>query len=414
MTDERNNDSLRRNTTDRMTLEECPTLEIPESERQPCVEEDTPPTDEWIRDEKVSDSDEWDDRPSTIRMGWAKRERRDEEESVPAGLCSSNGRAPADDTNPEMLIWQLDDEPESLRTTVRDEQALERTQIIDMERVLEMDRVLAPIDDDMAMVADEHALTDLAGAVGHELNNPLTTCVGYLRQLSAMVPHDDDKMALMVDRLGRNLNRIHSIVSELEMLAAESSGHSERVNLADAVERVHDQLGSFLNAHVELQLRPAYLRTDRPRLYQLVYIMLAAYMLDSEGDNHCSVRVSSRSVGACLEIVAPRKPRGSLRLDLLGILRRNTLDGSTPLGLAAELTREMGGSWSEAKSGEEFRVTAVLPRQSPNTASKGEQGQQKRRPNPASMPSQDWSKTSPGSHWRSAANRFVTLPRSRR
>lgn len=411
MTDERHNGSLHTNTTDRLSREECPTLELPEQERGPCFDErvdecvdedDTPPTDEWIRDEKISDN--WNERPSTIRMGWAKRDGSDSEAGVPAGFCSESSHAPADDTNPEMLIWQIDDQGDSLRETMRDEQAIERTQIIDMERVLEMDRVLAPVDDD-------HALTDLAGAVGHELNNPLTTCVGYLRQLSAMVPRDDDKMALMVDRLGRNLNRIHSIVGELEMLAAESSGHSERVDLATAVERVHDQLGSFLNAHVELQLRPAHLRTDRPRLYQLVYIMLAAYMLDSEGDNECSVRVSSRTVGACLEIVAPRKPQGSLRLDLLGILRRNTLDGSRPLGLAAELTRQMGGTWSESEIKDGYRVTAVLPRQSPGATSKEDHEQ---RPSTPETRDHDWSKTSPGPHWRSEANRFVTSPRSRR
>lgn len=378
-------------------------------EQESWVDEVTPLTGERIRHHKVSN--EWADRPSTIRTGWAKRDRATGVTKPPAGLCLGANHAPADDTNPEMRIWQLDSECDSLRETMRDEQALERTQIIDMERVLEMDRVSAAKGDDAGPSDDDHALTDLAGAVGHELNNPLTTCVGYLRQLSAMVPHDDAKMALMVDRLGRNLNRIHSIVGELEMLAAESCGHSERVDLATAVERVYDQLGSFLNAHVELQLCPTYLRTDRPRLYQLVYIMLAAYMLDSGGDNPCSVRVSSRSMGACLEIVASRKPQGSLRLDLLGILRRNTLDGSTPLGLAAELTRQMGGSWSEMSCEEGYRVNAILPRQTPGTASTGHQHQ---KPTTSSVNGQDWSKTSPGPHWSSAVNRFVTVPRSRR
>jgi hypothetical protein len=268
------------------------------------------------------------------------------------------------DTIPEMLVWKVDQEPSSLgdasasdsslRETVRDAQAFERTQIIDMDEVMGIDEA--------GFEGAEHALTDLAGAVGHELNNPLTTCVGYLRQISDMVSSDDGQMAHMVERLGRNLNRIHSIVGELEMLAAESTERRTRVDLAMVVERVHAQLSGFLDADVELDLRQAHLLADRPRLYQLVYIMLAAHMLDDENEGAFSVRVSSRTVGACLEIIAPHKPQGSLRLDLLGILRRDTLAGSTPLGLAAQLTQTMGGSWFETELADGHRVTAVLPR----------------------------------------------------
>lgn len=343
-------------------------------------------------------TDEQDDKtPPTLTMGWADR---DDEPFV------------AEDTNPDMLIWPVDEElheevgedVDSLRETVRDARAFERTQIIDMDSILPAGELASP--------SDDHALSDLAGAVGHELNNPLTTCVGYLRQLSSMVSNDDDQMALMLDRLGRNLNRIHSIVGELELLAAESNDQRQRLDLAAVVERVHDQLGSFLDADVELRLRPAYLRADRPRLYQLVYIMLAAHMLDSEGDNACTVRVSSRAVGACLEITSPKKPEGSLRLDLLGILRRNTVDGSTPLGLAAQLTREMGGQWFESAVDAGFRVSAVLPRHCPNAPVDNTDHTTQRRPGRPAR--EDYPKTSPGSHCNSAANRFDTSSRSRR
>ncbi len=389
MTDEGNNRSLDGESADQAMFEECPTLEIPE-ESSPS-EDTTPSTDQWLLENEPSVTDE---EPTTITMGWAARDDDPD--------AASREVAPADDTSPELLIWEVD-QPDSMRDTIRDARAFERTQIIDMDQVMEAS------DPDEPVAADEHALSDLAGAVGHELNNPLTTCVGYLRQLSSMIPHDDDQLTLMLDRLGRNLNRIHSIVGELEMLAAESSGQRQRIDLAVVVERVHDQLESFLDAHVELQLRSAYLRADRPRLYQLVYIILAAHMLDSHGDNHCRVRVSPRSVGTCLEVNSPRKPQGSLRLDLLGILRRNTLDGSTPLGLAAGLTREMGGSWYETALEDGYQIRAVLPRRSPGAKSKGPNRRQ-----PGEAPSQDSSKTSFSSHWSNPANRSDTWPRSRR
>ncbi len=260
--------------------------------------------------------------------------------------------------------WQMQADDASLRDTVRDITAIERTQIIDMDETFRSE-ALARNRQSGADSSDQEALSDLAGAVGHELNNPLTTCVGYLRQISSMVPPENAQMVDMLERLARNLNRIHSIVGELEMLAAESRGRQQRVDLAHVVERVHDQLSRFLKADVTLELSSAYLQCDRPRLYQLVYVMLAAYMLDDDASEHCIVRVSSRSVGACLEIIAACRPQGSLRLDLLGILRRNVLAGATPLGLAAQLTHEMGGSWFEPPVDSGHRVTAILPRQLP-------------------------------------------------
>jgi signal transduction histidine kinase len=329
-----------------------------------------------------------DDAPATITLGWAERD----DEFISVG-----------DTIPEMLIWKVEQEASSLRDTIRDARAFERTQIIDMDEVMGLEAEPNP--------AEEHALSDLAGAVGHELNNPLTTCVGYLRQISDLVSSEDDQMAHMVERLGRNLNRIHSIVGELEMLAAESSDRRTQVDLATVVERVHAQLSGFLDADVELDLRQAHLFADRPRLYQLVYIMLAAHMLDDQGsddenDGSFSVHVSSRTVGACLEIIAPQKPQGSLRLDLLGIIRRDTLAGSTPLGLAAQLTHTMGGTWLESEHPQGHRVTAVLPRRNTNTRPPDSKGGERT--------GEPYSKTSSGSHCSSDASRSPSSSKSRR
>lgn len=345
MTSERN-DSGSRDAASR-GIDDCPTKELPASQGP-------------RRRRQTRRCASIDEAPPTLTMGWARRRERDElradEAATVVDEVPHTEEMELDDTTPRVVEW-LDDEA-SLRDTVRDIDAVDRTQIIDMD---------AKFDDSapVAEPADQEALTDLAGAVGHELNNPLTTCVGYLRQISSMVPPENIQMLEMIERLARNLNRIHSIVGELEMLAAEASDRQERVDLARVVARVHDQLSRFLHTDVDLQLRPAFLEADRPRIYQLVYVMLAGYMLDDEASAHCSVRVGERSVGACLEVAAACRPQGSLRLDLLGILRRNVVAGATPLGLAAQLTREMGGSWFEPPVDAGHRVTAILPRRSP-------------------------------------------------
>jgi hypothetical protein len=369
MTSEDNNDTLARDDLDRKTEEECPTLEIP-AERLAGIRSSSAESDRTaqIRVDRHSPAKPRSEATGpTLTMGCAEGE----DDFISIG-----------DTVPEMLIFKVDQDASSLRDTMRDAKAFERTQIIDMNEVMG--------EDADPWADEEYALSDLAGAVGHELNNPLTTCVGYLRQISDMVSSDDGPMAHMVERLGRNLNRIHSIVAELEMLAAETSEHRAEIDLAVVVERVHTQLAGFLDANVELHLQQAPLLADRPRLYQLVYIMLAAHMLDDENDDSFSVRVSTLTEGACMEIIAPHKPQGSLRLDLLGILRRDTLAGSTPLGLATQLTHTMGGSWFESDQPEAYRVTAVLPRHCakhhrPNQDAK-----------PREMSNESYSKTSSG------------------
>ncbi|MFP4596710.1 MAG: histidine kinase dimerization/phospho-acceptor domain-containing protein [Persicimonas sp.] len=210
--------------------------------------------------------------------------------------------------------------------------------------------------------ADDDPLSDLAGAVGHELNNPLTSCVGYLHQLSSMVPSSDSELNLIIDRLGKNLNRIHSIVGELELLAAIAHEARQQVDLSEVVERIYEQLGSYLETEVELFLQPAYLDADRPRLKQLVYILLATHMIDEDTTRWCSAHVNSNESMVRFDVTSTNKPYGALRLDLLGILRRKELPAAAPLQLAAELTRELGGIWNEGRIDQGYRTTAILPR----------------------------------------------------
>ena len=204
-------------------------------------------------------------------------------------------------------------------------------------------------------------LEALASALGHEIFNPLTSCACYLHQLDKEAKAGSEAGAAAVDGLRRNLDRIHNIVGELQLIASAPNRGPEPVDLAKVVRRVHDQLSGLVKHEPQLDLEPAWLHADRARLEQLVCLVLTTHRLCAPPESLCRIEVARHRQTVHFEIVCDKKLSGPLRVDLLGIVRQQELPSNEPMSLAAQVVRAMGGDFHQAERDGKHRIRATLP-----------------------------------------------------
>jgi PAS domain S-box-containing protein len=198
----------------------------------------------------------------------------------------------------------------------------------------------------------------LANAIAHELNNPLTTAMLALARASK-APGDKDAVA----QVAQALERMREVIRELTMLAAMSS-EVEVVDVAATVRRVVE-LADIAAYQPRLELESAVLQAAPAQLYHLVYSMLQLHthlVTAATGAGlviECArageaVRIEIRSLTSALE--------GRARADLLGALRGTAREPDTGLRLAKSICEaDLRGAWSTQVDAESLRTTALIP-----------------------------------------------------
>ncbi len=216
------------------------------------------------------------------------------------------------------------------------------------------------------------SMANVARAIAHEINNPLATCMGYLRRALTMAEQrHDGELTDVLERLWRGAFRIKSIVGELQLLSEEVVGETEKLDLVTIVERVSTLIPPEMRAGIDYQLESVRVLVDRPRLYQIVYNMIMAHILatdhhiseNTEEEVHRGVNIRSGPTEdgrAELEIQGDAPPRMGTRTDLLAALRGEQSPSTLPLRLAQRLAEEAGGEWHERPLGDRYCTRVIF------------------------------------------------------
>lgn len=206
------------------------------------------------------------------------------------------------------------------------------------------------------------AMSNVARAIAHEINNPLATCMGYLRRAKQLAEDlESEELEEVLDSLSHGAARIRSIVGELQMLSEEFVGERERLDLAAVVERVGRLIAPEFRPRLDYRLETVEVYLDRPRLYQLVYNTIMSHLLsgrDTDREGSVVVRCGPHDdQGARLLVESDAIPRMGMRVDLLAALRGEEPTSTIPLRLAHRLALEMGTRWhEEAIDGDRYRT----------------------------------------------------------
>jgi C4-dicarboxylate-specific signal transduction histidine kinase len=119
------------------------------------------------------------------------------------------------------------------------------------------------------------SLGQMAGAVAHELNNPLMAITITAGTLSEVVkePHEAEDVDVLVDRIQRAAGRAAGVVSGVLTFARDSEATMESVDLADVVRQTLDLTQHSVTIRdvvIETQLGSAVVQGNSNQLQQVV------------------------------------------------------------------------------------------------------------------------------------------------
>jgi PAS domain S-box-containing protein len=194
----------------------------------------------------------------------------------------------------------------------------------------------------LAMLKAERSqsLSELAGAIGHEINNPLTVINGMVRILEAQGDTRDGAVA----QLRRSVHRVGLVGRELELLAGTASGELRMVQLDEVVQRLCE-LAAWDDKSIRCTLEPVCLNANIGLLYQLIYNLIIVQVVAGCGTEQRPVRVecANRQSGVYLSMAGGDVDRAqSLRADLLNAIRGDEISYALPLEISHRLADELG------------------------------------------------------------------------
>ena len=224
----------------------------------------------------------------------------------------------------------------------------------------------APAEPEGRREGGEGGALELALAVAHEINNPLTTISGWLQMLSED-REDDEQLAGVLASLREETDRIAEAVSQLLLFAQQEPPHREPMDLKHVIEqlsRAHsadcEEKGIHFITHISRQL-PAVTADEKQILHACEGIVLDAEAALGRGGH---IEVSCRPSNGGVEILfaddgatmAPDRLREVFRPFRRG---RSPNGNRVPLSVCYGIIRSHGGrieAKSDAATGTRFKV----------------------------------------------------------
>ncbi|MEZ4445663.1 MAG: ATP-binding protein [Polyangiaceae bacterium] len=248
--------------------------------------------------------------------------------------------------------------------------------VVSLELVTPLEQLEQGLVDERARrvhVAKLAALGEMAGGIGHELNNPLAICAGLADELRDLAS-GDPALCEVSRELERTVDRMAGIVRTLRRLARDAS--DDLSELCDLRSVVEDGLAlsraRFASAGIALQAEvpeePVILRCQRVPLGQALSSLLDnafdAVANQPGGWARVSLTASDEEVTLSVTDNGPGVPE-SLRDDILRpFFTTKPVGEATGLGLsvAHQILRRQGGeiALEQGAQGTSFRM--VLPR----------------------------------------------------
>jgi two-component system NtrC family sensor kinase len=222
------------------------------------------------------------------------------------------------------------------------------------------------------------ALGRLAGAVAHELNNPLSAIVMYARlverelETSGLGPETREELGRYVSQIQKDARRCGSVVGNLLLFARRSGGKFALHRVNDLIARSVTLVGHYLHiAHIEVETHPLdgddALACDADHVQQAFVALLLNAAEAMPGGGRLTVRAWAAEASICVEIsgIDGGAPHETPSHALEPSVPTGSTAGAARLGLPSVdiIVQQHGGSIEiDSAAGHATRVRVVLPR----------------------------------------------------
>lgn len=212
---------------------------------------------------------------------------------------------------------------------------------------------------------------EFVAGVAHELNNPLTSVIGFAELLNQQ--DVDEKHKKFSKRIVQSAERCHKIVQNLLSFARQHTPERKQADLNTIVESVIEILQyelrtSNIEIKKELQANLPPLLADAHQLQQVFLNILNNARQAMEGRNGSSVRIATRAAGDRLEVVFADNGPGISEENMSKIFNpfftTKPIGKGTGLGLSLSygIIQEHGGDIRvQSKLGEGTTFTISFP-----------------------------------------------------
>jgi signal transduction histidine kinase/CheY-like chemotaxis protein len=157
------------------------------------------------------------------------------------------------------------------------------------ERVAQRTHALAEAQGELVQAAKFAALGQLISGVAHEINNPLTSILGF-SELVLSRPELDPVLRRNVETIRSESLRVRGVVSNLSSFARRTPHRRERCDLRESLDRIVELRRYQLNANrIEViyprPSRPVWIEGDRDQLLQVLFnlVLNAEQAIGSRG-----------------------------------------------------------------------------------------------------------------------------------
>jgi PAS domain S-box-containing protein len=193
------------------------------------------------------------------------------------------------------------------------------------------------------------SIGQLAGAVGHELANPLGAAImgldAILFEPQVLAPD----VVKTLHGVRDSAARAAAVLNELRLLSRERREHGE-VHLDVCVHDVLNVSAMRVQGRVDAELASTRVETDPARCHQLVYHMLTTHLAGlPDDDRDARVQIQCATVdGAAMVSMRSRVAidHQTMVADLVSALRGEEARCEVPLVLAQQVAADLGGEWS--------------------------------------------------------------------
>jgi len=238
------------------------------------------------------------------------------------------------------------------------------------------DRILLAIEDITEIRASENRKDDFLSVSSHELKTPLTTIKGYNQTILKLLPADvNPKIALMVNKSGKQIDRLQNIITSLLEMSRIQSGKlvldADKIDLNQLIPEILEDMSEVdqkHRLHFESQLTKT-IAGDESQISQVVQNLLtnaAKYSPDakdikialSEVSNFAKVSVTDFGVGISLE---------DQKMIFDRFFRVSTIQKHFPgmgigLYISAQIIKQHGGTlWVDSEPGRGATFSFTLP-----------------------------------------------------
>jgi len=219
---------------------------------------------------------------------------------------------------------------------------------------------------------------DFFSNASHELKTPITSIKGSVELLCAGLPLDGEKRLELLERIGLETDRMHSLIDDILMINRIESGEmreeKERVDLAAVVRERYDEfmpLAAQKNLSVQVDLEPAVLYANRKNVCEMVGNLLMNAVKYNRQDGRVDVSLQNTGQEIILTVrndgdpIPPKHQHRVFERFYRVDKGRSKTMGGTGLGLSIvkHVVDGLGGTIrleSEEERGTTFTVTIPL------------------------------------------------------